>query len=356
MRRMLCAGLLGFSLLCLTACGGGRTLSGEVVGWETGADGAVVLTVQPEDGGPVGVRIGADTLAYSALDEAPVEDLLAGEYTGFLVYADQGSRAEDGPGGLAVYETPRVSVVGLLVPDARTLSDGTALTERRMQFPFGVYYQLEDGTELLNDRTHFPLGQMIGDEAEMDGLSPAAAQNIRDFYDQRGLLYDTDAMLERAYADYQSREGKPFDNGYLVEQQAWRNASNDRLWFASTTVQLPLSDGRGTELRLGEIFDRATGEPVSLWDLFTCPAEEASARLVAAMALDDPVLEAELLAALRPEYVTCYEELLEVNYPLGTVPSMDAAFGVAVDYERLGASCTPGRCRRGPRNRLIKIL
>ena len=334
MRQLLCAGLLGLAL-GLTACGGERTISGEVVDRETGADGAVVLTIQQEDGESVGLRIGSDTLTYTMLDEVDGAALRTGDYTGLLVSAVQGSRAEDGPDGLTVYETPRASVVGLLIPDARTLSDGTSLTERRMEFPFGIYYQLEDGTELLNDRTYYPLGQMIGDEAEMDGLSPQAAQNIRDFYDQRGPLYDTDALLEAAYEAYQAREGEPFDNGYSVEQQVWQNAANDELWFASTTVYLPLGDGCGTEVRLGEIFDRATGEPVSLWDLFTCSSEEAPAQLVTAMALDDLALEAELLAALRPEYVTCYEELLEVHYPLGTVPSMDTSFGVAVDYERL---------------------
>ena len=229
----------------------------------------------------------------------------------------------------------------MLVPGARSLSDGTALTERRMMFPFGVYYQLPDGTELLNDRTDFPLGQMIGDEAERDGLSPEAVQNIRDFYDRRGPLYDTDALLEAAYAELRAREGEPFDNGHLVEQSAFSSASNDRLWYAGTVVTLPLSAGYITEVRLGEIFDRATGEPVALWDLFACPPEEAPERLIGALGLGDPALEAELLAALEPEYVTFGDDALEVNFPQGTLPSQEYSMGIAVDYTQLGELLHP---------------
>ena len=92
MRQLLCAGLLGLAL-GLTACGGERTISGEVVDRETGADGAVVLTIQQEDGESVGLRIGSDTLTYTMLDEVDGAALRTGDYTGLLVSAVQGSRA-----------------------------------------------------------------------------------------------------------------------------------------------------------------------------------------------------------------------------------------------------------------------
>ena len=335
MRRFLICGILAALLCALTACAGARTLSGQVTGRETGADGSVVLTIVQDGGDRAGLRVGPDTWVSSWLDGASVEDLLTGDFTGFLVFAEQGGRAADGPGGLPVYETPQVIIEGVLAPSARTLADGTALTERRMMFPFGVYYQLPDGTELLNDRTYYPLGEMIGDQAEQDGLSPEAAQNIRDFYDRRGPLYHTDALLEAAYAELQARDGEPFDNGHLVEQSTYFSASNDRLWYAGTVVYLPLKDGYGTELRLGEVFDRATGEPVDLWDLFACPPEEAPERLIAALGVDDPVLEAELRAALKPEYVIFGDASLEVNFPQGTLPSQEYSWGTGVHYAQL---------------------
>ena len=59
MRRFWICGMLAALLCALTACTGARTLSGQVVGRETGADGAVVLTIARDGGGRAGLRVEA---------------------------------------------------------------------------------------------------------------------------------------------------------------------------------------------------------------------------------------------------------------------------------------------------------
>ena len=59
-------------------------------------------------------------------------------------------------------------------------------------------------------------------------------------------------------------------------------------------------------------------------------------------------VEAELLAALEPEYVTLSDTFLEVYWPLGTLPSADTAWGAAVEYAQLGELLYPWAVPEAP--------
>ena len=65
-----------------------------------------------------------------------------------------------------------------------------------MRRPAWKEYCLPDGTVLLDD-----LGVTLSG-LEREDIPPQAAERIEGYYAGRGALYDLDAELERAYADY----------------------------------------------------------------------------------------------------------------------------------------------------------
>ena len=105
----------------------------------------------------------------------------------------------------------------------------------------------------------------------------------------------------------------------------------------------------GQQLRYSAAFDRATGQRLDLWTLFTVP--EADARMaLAAAAGDDPAVQETLAAAIDPVHVIFFEDRLEVEFPAGSLEGLDTAYILVVDYAQLdgvlASSALPGGAER----------
>lgn len=199
------------------------------------------------------------------------------------------------------------------------------------------FYKLRDGTLLLS------ISGPTGPESVSGGgvesyadLTEAAQKAVSVYFDQQGLLYDTDSELEKAYADYLAckADGTEFQSRY-VSQDIYPTASNEKIMGFATSVMLPVDRESSQELRLGAVFDRKTGEALSIWDLFTVPEAEARQRLLDAYKLADPVLRAEMEAALKPEYIVLFPDYLYVTFPQGSLPSQQYGYIFDIDYDKL---------------------
>ena len=210
-----------------------------------------------------------------------------------------------------------------------TLSDGTAV--QLWQRLFGdTAYRLEDGTDLLRERTSGPEHVYVGGQESFDDLADDAQKAVRAYYEDRGLLYDAQAILEDAYERFQAA---PHDfDCWALGQDVAPLASNDRIMSFITTVTLPLGGRIVTERRLGDVFDRNTGEHLDNSDLFTVPLDEAAARMLDAAGIAQPLRE-EMISALEPEYITLHSDSIELAFPEGSLPSQEYSYIVCVDLE-----------------------
>ena len=69
--------------------------------------------------------------------------------------------------------------------------------------PFSTSYRLPNGPELLSvRRSSGPENVLVGGAEGYADLPEAAQQRVSAYYQEQGLLYDTQAELERAYRAY----------------------------------------------------------------------------------------------------------------------------------------------------------
>ena len=149
------------------------------------------------------------------------------------------------------------------------------------------------------------------------------------------MLYDTQAELEKAYANYLKMENE-FDS-YMIGQEISPSASTDSVIYFLTTVFLPIDGSRGYEQRIGTMFDKATGEPIDNKELFTCPQDEAIEKIMDIAGVNDTVLRSEMKAAFVPENVIFFQDNLEICFQQGTLPSQEHTYMIGLDYDdRLG--------------------
>lgn len=221
-----------------------------------------------------------------------------------------------------------------------TFSDGEHADLWHREHRADAFYKLSDGTILLRiDEPIGPQNVYVGGLESFDDLSASAQEAVSAYYEEQGLLYDTQAQLEDAYATYLDcqKAGTEYQERY-IRQDVSPTAGNDTIMCFLTTVTLPVegeNERTVSELRLGAIFDRSTGEALELWDLFTVPEEEVRQRLLDESTLSDSVPRSELEAALKPEYVVLLTHDLEITFPRGSLPSQEYTSGASVDYSAL---------------------
>lgn len=198
-------------------------------------------------------------------------------------------------------------------------------------------YKLADGTTLLTIQAPSgPDNVYVGGVDSFEDLSQSVQQAVSAFYEEQGLLYDTQSELENAYAEYLTcKENETEYHNRLISQDISPTASNENIMCFLTSVILPVDGQTGQEIRLGAVFDRNTGEVLSNWDLFTLPQENLRQWLIDAFDVADPTLQAEMKAALKPEYIILFPKYLEVTFPQGTLPSQEHSYIVDLDYTKL---------------------
>ncbi|MBR2027530.1 MAG: hypothetical protein IKA10_00900 [Oscillospiraceae bacterium] len=224
--------------------------------------------------------------------------------------------------------------------NAKTLSDGTTIG--MWDDGFNATYQLEDGTELIRiNATSGPDNVYVGNRESFDAFSEQAKPAVLEYYEDRGLLYDADALIEQAY-DYYKKDRDNFHT-YHVEQSVSPSASNENIMCFLTVVTVPQENGyMGQEIRRGEIFDRNTGELINNFNIFNCSIDKAmdiifdeavdSAYFNTADIEDMDKLKSELKAAVKPEYIVLWNENMEISFPAGTLSGYDHCYILGVDY------------------------
>lgn len=322
-------------LMLLSGCGGGRSVSGEVVEVHGGgAAGAFSLVVRTQDGEEAGILMTEETSVMSwvkGFDEEAyrVEPRVGAMLTAMCGRVGQALTTDDGR-EVTAYPAGEVEITGVLLPEAEALADGTRVNV--WEISRGTAYKLEDGVELL--RVREPTGPdnvHVGGAESFDDLNAAAREQVLAYYRAQGQLYDVREELEKAYADYLG-DREAFAS-HLVAQDVAPTASNGRTMYFLTSVTLPLGGRVVREIRLGAAFDRETGEALSNWALFNCPEEEAKGRLLDLAGVTGSTLRAEMEAAFRPEYIILFPGNLEIFFPQGTLPSQESGYMLALDYD-----------------------
>ncbi|MBR2503260.1 MAG: hypothetical protein IKB62_03955 [Oscillospiraceae bacterium] len=339
--------LLMVCILFLCGCSGRQGVSGQVTGYaETEISEYPVIMIKQENGREYGIVIDSNTFMHSWIEdeEESIEKLKSGTAEDISVSAFSKSRLRSiktDKGDVKALIADTVSVDSLLRKEMKTLSDGTVLDI--LETGSSITYQMSDGTELL--RVNNPIGPdnvYVGNRESFDSFSEEARLKVLEYYDSRGLLYDEETILEQAYRHY-CTDRTEFHT-YLLEQVVSPAASNDEIMTFLTSVTIPLASGQvGHEIRLGEIFDKQTGEHISGYDIFNCEKEKAVDIIVDA-AFDygathysesvngDVRLKDELKAAMKPEYIILWNENLEIAFPAGTLESFEHCFLVGIEY------------------------
>ncbi len=248
-------------LLCallLTACSSGGThgVSGKVVELNTGPEGLESF-VMDSNGELLGVTLTDGTYVKSWLDALSAEDFLSGSApdADVTVYFDgpKSSLVTGSGEEIKSQEAEAVYLTGFLRPDAAALADGTELGV--WQYEHATAYAAEDGTELLK------VAEPVGPEYTFSSnLGETAQANITTWFETRGVLYDEQAELERAYAAWSGAEDASDFQTWGLSQRIVPTALSEGVAYFLTTVERPVGNFVMEQQRIGSAFDRETGE------------------------------------------------------------------------------------------------
>lgn len=297
-----------------------RTYSGTLTA--PGDEAARTFTLQGEGGTVFSVKVAENIPVVAWPEGTEPGDLYSGRWPALRLSVKGRTSLFGEPVTLTASS---VQIDAAQQPEGLTLADGTSLSV--WQASFDREYCAPDGTVLLEER----LGSDAADAIEsVPDLSEEAKGNILAFYEAQGILYDLPAQLESAWAAYKE-EGQGFEL-YTLGQEVNRCAENSSTLWLITTVTLPLGGRVITEEQFCAAFDKATGEALTVEELFTCTGETLAAALLDAAGITDEPRRGELLAAFDESRVVFRAEALEVFYPVGTVPSEETALILGLDY------------------------
>ena len=315
-----------------------RTVTGRIV--ETQLDnttGDVTYVVYTTRGEQIGLLMEEDTWIRSCFDAYTDQAFRDGEIADALhIYAELGSSKEtilnqDGE-KIPAYPAQLVEIDAYKKQDATLLKDGTRVEV--WQGDRGVLYALPEGPELLDVRTpKGPDGTYTWGVDTFRHLPQEAQDNISAYYQQQGLMYDTQEELERAYQEYcQWEHSSPFPT-QIVRQEITPTASAPNVIYFTTTVDRYIDGGvLSTEARCGAFY-KDTGEPIALEDLFLCTPDTLIQTILDNSLITDSTQKQEMTEAFRLGSLTFQRERLAIYYPDGSLSSEDAACSYSFAYD-----------------------
>lgn len=315
MKKALLSALIFFACL-LSACGGEHSVSGRIVEADTDPGvGLVSFVVRTDRDKEVGILLTDETHIFTFVDGLDADAFRDGAQTDVTVTVtyDPSCRSlvtEDGE-KLTAYSATHIEVEACRLPDTARLSDGTELL--RVNTPVGP-----------------SADYMVGQES-LDSLPGQVRDKILAWYDDRGLLYDEQAELEKTYAYYLAAGDTPFEAPMLA-QEVTPSAASDRVFYLLTSVSFPAGSSLMYEQRTGAAFDKATGDFIPAAELFTCPWEDVLPSLLDLAQLTEPDLRQEMSRAFTPECLVFFPEYVTVCFPQGSLPSQEYTFLVTVNY------------------------
>lgn len=349
MTRKQCAALL-LSLclaLGLTACRNEeKWVEGLVVEVQRDEAGdPTAFVVEDSQGKRTGVRLVEETRVWPRGSGSWTEEELRAAVQADLrvdawVYAGchpWQEKLETADGTVKAYQAASAVVSGELKREAATLRDGTAVDVLEWDSWSNYSYRLADGTELLEvDEPRGPADYYAGAPESFADLSETAQRQVRQYYEDRGLLYDEMDALEQCYAAWKEL-GEAYRSGH-IQQTVAPSASSERVMYFTTELTLPQEYGTPlcTSTSFQDAFDRRTGERLEVWDLFTVPEAEVRKRLPELVDWElNPIICAEMSQALEPEWIRFGQGGLTVFFPAGSLPSEELGYHVSVDCENI---------------------
>lgn len=321
---------------CSSKAGGEPIVYGRLIEASMDEAGRMVSCVVDLDSGEtMAFLLTEQTYVCSFLDGVDAEDFLSGAWPDVQLsvrYDAAGSETIAREGRqIRAHRAILVEVEAYLMPEKASLPDGTQADIWR--YSGYTVYVLPDGTKLLQEQDLFGPSGVSGVGLEgLDDLPEAAQQNILAFYQRQGPLYDVQAELEKAYAEYLTADdGAQFEYHFL-SQAITPTASSDTVIYFMTSAYLPIDSMQTYEYRIGAAFDKTTGEHIDNFDLFSCPPEQTIQALLEIAKIRDPILKEEMEQAFESGNITLFSDVLEVDFRPGTLPSQEHSYLLGLEY------------------------
>lgn len=339
MKRILLV-LLSACICFLCGCNSRKLINGQVVEFSNESGSVDTYFVVLTDAGEkIGILIEDQTSVWSLINEIDIDAFKSGALTNTIVSVECSGSANsmtDSDGGkIKTYTAKKIEISAILMENTLSLSDGTKVNVwKGSDF---LSYQLSDGTEVL--RVQNPTGPdnvYVGGIESFDDLSETVKSKILTYYETKGLLYDVNRELERAYTDYQHIESRDKFSSYWLSQDISLIASNEKVLYFMTSVYLPTSEKSGQEvqeIQLGDAFDRETGQHIDNIELFSCSEEEVGQKLLDIAQIVNSTLREEMESAFDPKYIVLFPDNLEVSFPAGTLSSQEYCYILGLDYD-----------------------
>jgi len=231
-----------------------------------------------------------------------------------------------------------ISIDGTVVPAAVTLADGTVL-DAWLNGEHAVTYHMAGGIQLLYEGLDTgPNTVVVGSNADFGDLSPAAQRAVTAFFTHRGKLYDLQSLLEAAHSAY--RADPAGFRSYIASQHTMPAAVSPRALYFTTELHQTVSGQTGAVTYTTTAFDRETGDPIPLAELFPCKEADLGNQLleIAAAGGTAPAnqsLRSEMKTAFRLEQLRFDPQYLWIYFPPGSLPSQDSGWSVRVPFSEI---------------------
>lgn len=335
-------------VLGLTACQDHKNMKGIVVEVQTDEAGNLTAFVVESEGKRTGVRIAEKTSFWpNGISSGTTEEFQAqfqkelqpdALVTAWCYPRRDKLKTADGETVRAYWATS-VQIDGGLEREALTLRDGTPVDVLERDIWADRTYRLADGTELLwVDEPRGPENTYVMNLESFDDLNPRVQEKVRAYYEDRGLLYDEEEVLEQCYAAWREL-GDTFQAGHISQSVSPAAAAERVMYFTTELTQPDLTqlEEYGSQLhsrtQIQDVFDRRTGEKLDIRDLFGVPWEEVRRDLPELVDWDiDPAVAAQIQEKLEPEYLIFESNTLSVWFPAGALEGDEYAHGFGVSY------------------------
>jgi len=327
-----------FCICILTACSSDsiryETSYGKVIEKNSGS-----FVIQTSENEKIGFFMTDSTNVFSFFDEINPEDFRIGLLTDIAVSvhytASRKSMVTQEGEKIKAYKAHQVDIDGYKKNDVVTLKDVAIISI--WQYRTHYCYLLPDGTNLMQVNNPIVVydGVSIGGVDGINNLEETAGNNIHNYYQKQGILYDEKAELEKAYDVYLKSVDKSLFYSMFLSQSIVSTAENDTLIWFETLITLPTYDKEASyeEYHRVAVFDKESGKYIDACELFSCSKEKAIQKMLEIAEISDPILVKEMIQAFDSDALRFSPTGLLIHFNRGTLPSRNLSFSFSLDYD-----------------------